>query len=405
METTSTSMPTPPECTRASCRGCSRRGLLPSRRGHPLFRVGPRTRDATLMASRVVPVMAVWLVLLLGLVGLTTGCSSTTQGPSATTPHLGLPSQCTRTVTRADDVPAALAAVSAGDTVCFAGADLAGIDMTMSRSGTAAAPIRLVSAGATVHSVQITADHVVLEGFTVADGDGVLLQGTGITARNNTVHDTQLGGITCHPCADSTIESNTMTHVASNGIDISGERITVRANIISDTVVSRGGGDADGIRFYGIGHRITNNTIFDISAEGYASPPHPDCFQTLDNDKPATFDVVISGNTCRNVDAQCLIATGDEHNNSDAPPESPSIIFEGNMCANNGAQAVNVRRWPNVQIRQNTFSGPNLTRAVLITEGSTGCTVVGNTTARGLPTLDIDYSSRPGSHVGDNRPG
>lgn len=104
------------------------------------------------------------------------------------------------------------------------------------------------------------------------------------------------------------------------------------------------------MRFYGSGHRITDNTISDISAEGYHSPPHPDCFQTLDNSKPPTFDVVISGNTCRNVDAQCLIATGDQDGNRGAPAGVPSITFAGNMCANNGAQAVNVRHWPNVVV-------------------------------------------------------
>lgn len=91
-------------------------------------------------------------------------------------------------------------------------------------------------------------------------------------ARNNTVHDTGQGGITCDPCTDSTIESNTMTHVATNGIEITGTRITVHANTISDTVVAQHGGDADGMRFYGSGHRITDNTISDISADGHHSP-------------------------------------------------------------------------------------------------------------------------------------
>jgi hypothetical protein len=301
-------------------------------------------------------------------------------------------------------VSAALDNAVPGTTVCFSGGDLADTDLITTRSGTAAAPITLAADGATVHEVQIRADHIVLEGFTVTGGGGVLLEGAGLTARNNTVHDTDQGGITCDPCTDSTIEGNTITHVATNGIDITGQRITVSANTISNTVVGQHGGDADGMRFFGSGHRITDNSIFDISAEGYRSPPHPDCFQTLDNSKPPTFDVVISGNTCRNVDAQCLIATGDEDRNSGAPPKVPSITFVANRCANNGAQAVNVRRWPNVVVRQNTFSGPNLTRAVLITEDSTGCTVVGNTTTGNRPTVEVDRSSRPGSYVDNNNP-
>ena len=346
--------------------------------------------------------LSVWSLVLIGVVGLITGCTSVGSGPPAGQQQ-SLPSTCTHTITRAADVPAVLDGAAPGDTVCFSGSGLADTTVTMTKSGTTAAPIRLVSDGATVHEVQIKADYVTLEGFTVTGGGGVLLEGTGLTARNNTVHDTQQGGITCDPCTDSTIESNTMTRAATNGIDITGQRITVHANTISNTVAQHGG-DADGMRFYGSGHRITDNTIVDISAEGYESPPHPDCFQTLDNSKPPTFDVVISGNTCRNVDAQCLIATGDQDANSGAPPGVASIIFQDNRCGNNGAQAVNVRRWPNVQVLHNTFFGPNLTRAVLISEGSTGCTVIGNTTIGGRPTVQVDDTSRPGSHVADNNP-
>ncbi|HJT02317.1 MAG TPA: hypothetical protein VJ757_01620 [Pseudonocardiaceae bacterium] len=168
--------------------------------------------------------------------------------------------------------------------------------------------------------------------------------------------------------------------------------------------VSRGNSDADGIRVFGNSHRITDNTIFDISDRGYASPPHPDCFQTYDQNNPPTFDVVISGNTCRNVGAQCVIATGDQRGNSGAPAGATSITFVGNTCAPNGAQAINLRRWPNVEIRQNNLSGPNLTRGIIIIDGSTGATVIGNATTGDRPTVDIDDSSRPGPRLEANNP-
>jgi hypothetical protein len=155
---------------------------------------------------------------------------------------------------------------------------------------------------------------------------------------------------------------------------------------------------------FGNGHRITDNTITDISATGYANPPHPDCFQTYDSNGPPTYDVVIANNTCRNVDAQCLIATGDKSGNNAAPTSGPSISFIGNTCASNGAQAVNVRRWPNVELRDNKISGPNITRGIIIIDGSNGCVVVGNTTVDGKPTVDIDDSSRQGSQVEHNSP-
>jgi hypothetical protein len=41
---------------------------------------------------------------------------------------------------------------------------------------------------------------------------------------------------------------------------------------------------------------------------------------------------------------------------------------------------------------------------VLISEGSTGCTVTGNSTTDNRPTVEVDDSSQPGSHINDNSP-
>jgi parallel beta-helix repeat protein len=272
----------------------------------------------------------------------------------------------------------------------------------MTRSGTPDAPIRLAADGATVENVQVTADHVIVEGFTVTGGDGIALEGTGLTAQHNTIHDTQRGGIACTSCTDSTITANTVQHVSTVGIYISGQRITVSGNTISDTF-AQDDGDADGMRFFGTGHRITGNTIRDISDRGYRAPPHPDCFQTFDH-SPPTYDVVISGNTCRNVDAQCLIATDDQPGSSGAPRNIPSIIFADNTCEPNGAQAINLRSWPNVEIRQNRFSGPNLSRAILVSDGSNGCTVIDNITTGHVRIVDVDGSSRDGFRQDGNSP-
>lgn len=324
--------------------------------------------------------------------------------PSAAGPNRGAPPPCTRTVSRADEVRVALDSAPPGSTLCFTGGDLSGTDVILTHSGAPNAPITLRSDGAAVRSLHITAGHVAVDGFTVAGGDGIVLNGANLAIRRNTVHDTQRGGITCERCQGSIIESNTVQHVDTVGIWIDGQRIEVSRNTVSD-ILARDNGDADGMRFFGNGHRITENTITDISARGYGNPPHPDCFQTYDDNSPPTFDVLIAGNNCRNVDAQCLIATGDQRGNSGAPTGGPSITFVGNSCANNGAQAVNVRRWPNVEIRDNRFTGRNVTRGIIIIDGSTGCVVIGNTTDGGRPTLDIDHSSEPGSQVEHNSPG
>lgn len=327
-------------------------------------------------------------VALLGLVVPIAGLASAGSDSAQT--------GCTRTITQGDDVQAALGAASPGDTLCFTGADLAAADLTLTRSGTADAPIRLVSDGrTTVHQVHLIADHVLIQGFTIVGGGELLLAGTGIVAQKNTIRDTQRGGIVCASCIDSTIESNTVQRVAASGISISGQRITVRANLVSTTRTGDEG-DADGVRFFGTGHRIISNTIRDISASGHPNPPHPDCFRTFDTARPPTFDVVILGNACQNVDEHCLSATGDEGGNGDAPAGSRSITFIGNTCATNGEQAVHLRRWPNVDIRKNKLFGPNLRRGISITNGSTGCTVGANVTPGDVPTVEIDDSSRPG---------
>jgi parallel beta helix pectate lyase-like protein len=331
---------------------------------------------------------------------LTAGCTASPDQSQQNSP--GLPSDCTRTITQSDEVGPSLKTASPGSVLCFAGSDLTDADVTMTRSGTADSPIRLIANGATVNNIHVTADHIVIEGFTVTGGDGIFLRGTGITAHHNTVHDTQRDGIACLPCTDSTLASNTVQHVSTVGLYINGQRITVTDNTVSETV-ARDDGDADGMRFFGNGHRITGNTIRDISDRGYRAPPHPDCFQTFDHNTP-TYDVVISGNTCQNVDAQCLIATDDQPGNSGAPSGIPSITFIDNTCAPNGAQAINLRHWPNVEIRQNRFSGDHLERAILIIDGSTGCTVIGNITAGNGPTVKIDSASRPGFRQNDNSP-
>ncbi|HEX5349118.1 MAG TPA: hypothetical protein VFW64_18735, partial [Pseudonocardiaceae bacterium] len=147
----------------------------------------------------------IWPIALLSLALLASGCTSASQSfpagqsPSTTQGHSpspadqgpptsqvqrALPSNCTHTITGADDVQTVLDTATAGDTLCFSGGDLTDTDLALARSGTTDAPITLAADGATVHEVQIKADHVVLEGFTVAGGGGVLLEGAGITARN-----------------------------------------------------------------------------------------------------------------------------------------------------------------------------------------------------------------------------
>jgi hypothetical protein len=300
---------------------------------------------------------------------------------------------CSYTINNLQQARSAITAAAPGDVLCFAGVNLSDIDLTMARSGTAQAPITLVSDGQTiVHQLHIMADHILIQGFTIVGGGELLLEGTGIVAQKNTVRDTVRGGIICAGCIDSTIEANTVTHATTTGISITGQRVTVRENLVNATVPADDG-DADGVRFFGNGHRILSNVIRNIPASGVA---HPDCFQTFDTGHPATFDVDIVGNACQNVAENCLLATGDERGNGDAPPGIKSITFVGNTCATDGEQGVYLRRWADVEIRKNAFSGPHLKRGIFISAQSTGCTAKDNTTTGNVPVVEIDDSSRPG---------
>jgi hypothetical protein len=300
---------------------------------------------------------------------------------------------CTYTIHNVDEARAGISAAAPGDALCFKGVNLSDVNLTVLRSGTAAAPIRMISDGqTTTHQLHILADHVVLQGFTIIGGGELLLAGTGIVAQKNTVRDTVRGGIICASCSDSTIASNTVTRAATAGIAISGQRITVRQNVISATVAADDG-DADGVRFFGIGHRILSNVVRGIPAQGAA---HPDCFETMDTGHSATAGIEIVGNTCQDVAENCLSATGGESGNSEAPAGSRSITFIGNTCVAQGKQDVTLRHWPNVDLHKNSFFGSNLKRGILISAGSTGCSVRDNTTADDVPSVEVDDSSRPG---------
>ncbi|MDQ3760342.1 MAG: right-handed parallel beta-helix repeat-containing protein [Actinomycetota bacterium] len=295
-----------------------------------------------------------------------------------------------------------LARMEPGRTVCLSGDRLTDSELEVTTSGTPEQPITIVSDGATLRSMNVKSDYVVIQGLTLKDGDGLTMEGHGLVARNNVIYNTGEDGLACVACVDTIIESNTVQRADGTGIYLAGKQITVRNNTISESVL-RTQGDADGIRFFGSGHRLIGNTIKDIKASGYRDEgPHTDCFQTYNTaSDPPTYDVVIADNVCTNVDVQCLIATANERGARNGSEAQTAIIFEGNTCAVNGSQAVFLEGFPRVIVRGNLFSGPG-SRAVQLNRGSTHCAVIGNTvTGRMLP-YQIDRQSRPGFQESGN---
>ncbi|MGH4026130.1 MAG: right-handed parallel beta-helix repeat-containing protein [Pseudonocardiaceae bacterium] len=347
-----------------------------------------------------------FVVTVLGLVLLAAGCTSgPPEGERPPRQVRPLPADCSAKIVDPGVAMATLAQVLPGEKVCLSGDGLAGAELTVRTSGTPQRPITVVADGAPVRSLNVEADHVIVDGLSLVDGEGLTMKGRGLVARNNMVYNAAADGIVCIGCADSTIESNTVRRADGTGIYFAGERITVQNNTVSESV-RKTQGDADGIRFFGPGHRMLGNTIKDLKESGYSDDPrggpHTDCFQTYNTPaNPPTVDVVITDNVCTNVDVQCLIATADRDVHQSAPAGRPSITFERNRCEVNGAQVVLLENFPDVVIRNNTFSGPGY-RAVLVTHDSTGCVVMDNTVTGGLRPYEVDESSRPGFQESGN---
>ncbi|MHA6795975.1 right-handed parallel beta-helix repeat-containing protein [Pseudonocardia bannensis] len=311
----------------------------------------------------------------------------------------GPPTDCWRTVRDAASLADAVAVIEPSQRLCLAGTGLADVTLALDRSGKPGSPIVLSGAGAALSAIAISADDIVVQDLTIVGPGGIKLRGSRLTAQDNTILSGH-GGILCE-CADSVIERNEVTGADGAGIYIVGEQITVNGNTISGSVaLSR---DADGIRFFGTGLRIVNNVIRDIKDDGYPSGdrPHTDCFQTYDNDSPPTYDVIIAGNRCTNVDHQCLIATGDERRNSGTPDGVRTIVFEDNTCEVEGSQAVLLRGYPHVSVRNNSLNATY--HGVVLTEGSTDVTVIGNEVGGGAQIYYLDSDSEPDFREARNR--
>jgi parallel beta-helix repeat protein len=352
---------------------------------------------------RCVLATVIGLALIVG--GCTADQSSGAPPPGAPPPsHQAgpLPPDCTDRITDPEQASAALARARPGSTVCLSGDGLHNAELEMTTSGTRQQPITIAADGAAIRSMNVEADYVVVEGLTLRDGDGLTLAGRGLVARNNVIYNATKDGLDCISCLDTIIESNTVQRADGTGIYLAGEQIMVRNNTVSESVL-RTQGDADGIRFFGVGHRLIGNTIKDIKASGYRDEgPHTDCFQTYNSaGNPPTYDIVIANNVCTNVDVQCLIATANEGGAQEAPPGQTAILFEGNTCEVNGSQAALLENFPQVIVRGNSFSGPG-SRAVQLSRGSTDCAVISNTVTGRMRPFEIDRQSEPGFQESGN---
>jgi hypothetical protein len=117
------------------------------------------------------------------------------------------------------------------------------------------------------------------------------------------------------------IRGNTLYRVQGVGISIVGRNWLVENNDIShgldvNTITGEyDGSDTDAIRFFGSGHLIRNNTMYDYLDEEQLGDPHIDCFQTFAVYPESQFahDILVEGNSCDNFGQMLMIednATG-----------------------------------------------------------------------------------------------
>ena len=253
-----------------------------------------------------------------------------------------------------DDAPSA----SPGDTVCLTGRSDQRLKITT--GGQPGAPVTYSGGGdATVAGIEVTADHVVVEGFVAKDARsaGARLQGNDITFRDNRID---------HPVND--------------------------------------GDDTDGMRFFGDDITILHNTITDVSDgsdcgdDGCGDGPHPDCMQSFySNTYPTSSHVLIEGNRCDDIAAQCLIGEGPQlpSEGVNGPGASTDWTFYNNYCNTQAAQSVLFKNVTNTTIVGNRFDGRN-NKAIVLDYASTGAHVGGNELGPKTPkmiTFDDDESA------------
>lgn len=218
-----------------------------------------------------------------------------------------------------------------GDVVCFSGE--LGEPLEIEDGGTPEAPVTYRGDGAVVPGIQVRADNVVVEGFVSRGAD-------------------------------------------STGIWVQGENITVQNNEI--TQVRFAGDDLDAMRFFGDGTKILNNRVYDLEGTPEIGDSHVDCIQTFATSGPGSSDVLIQGNRCEGIRAQCLMAEGPDVENGSGEGASQNWVFDGNYCDSHAdAQSVSVQDVQNVTISNNDMVGSG-NKAFALGQGSTDVTVRDN---------------------------
>jgi hypothetical protein len=175
---------------------------------------------------------------------------------------------------------------------------------------------------------------------------GVTLIAIGAADDHGAAHSLSQSG------ANVVVQGVISTDGRSIGALLLGNNIVFQNNMITHPV--NAGEDTDGIRCFGDHVKMLRNRISDVSDgsrctnEGCSGTggPHPDCFQTFYSPSyPTSSDIVIDGNRCEKIVAQCLIAEGTNVPDEGiaGPGESANWTFSNNYCEDSAYQALMIK--------------------------------------------------------------
>jgi hypothetical protein len=176
-----------------------------------------------------------------------------------------------------------------------------------------------------------------------------------------------------HAEADNIVIQGFVSEGAEDtGIWAAGQNVTIQDNTV--TQVMHTDNDLDAIRFFGDGARVLHNRVHDLEGND-PEDSHVDCMQSFATSRPGSSNVVIQGNRCEGIRAQCLMAEGPNVKDGSGDGVSRNWLFEGNYCdANAKAQSVSIQDIQNVRISRNQFAG-KASKAIALGQNSTGVVV------------------------------
>ena len=221
-----------------------------------------------------------------------------------------------------------------GDVICFSGELDEPLEITV--SGTTDAPIVYSGGGsATVPGIDVSADNVVVQGFISSGAE-------------------------------------------STGIRASGENVTVQDNKITQVKLRRRRRRRDPV-LRRTAPRSCATTVLRPRGEPQIEDSHVDCMQTFATSGPGSENVVIQGNRCEDIRAQCLMAEGPNDEGGSGEGVSAQLALRGQLLRREREGAVGrARGHPERDDPRATRWSARATKAFALGKGSTGIVVQDN---------------------------